>query len=79
MRSNATEQMPLEKACAAEVRAYKVCLKRSACVVGGGSLKDCAKTTSECERTRAAWSLCKRNRLNMRTRIRGPKGQRGGH
>jgi hypothetical protein len=64
------------KACAAEVREYKACLKASACAKAGGKLSECSNVATECDTYRAAYSLCKRNQLNMRTRFRGPKGQR---
>ena len=62
-------------ACQEAAQQLALCMEASQCVRDGGAIMDClrAKSTPECERLRTGYYLCRRQQLDMRTRIRGRK------
>lgn len=51
------------------------CMEQTRCVRDGGSIVDClrAKTETECEALRRAYTECRRSQLDMRSRIKGKR------
>jgi len=51
------------------------CMEQTRCVREGGSIVDClrAKTETECEALRRAYTECRRSQLDMRSRIKGKR------
>lgn len=62
-------------ACHEAAQQLALCVEASQCVRDGGSIMAClkAKEAPECERLRTGYYLCRRQQLDMRTRIRGRK------
>ena len=59
--------------CKEVAEALVACLKQSKCVKDGGEIKKCLGTEESCQTLRNAYSTCRRQALDMRTRIRGPR------
>jgi hypothetical protein len=69
---------PPKAACADPAAAFARCMESTPCVEAGGLIVDCMKTVPSeaatlCERERLGFYLCRRQQLDMRTRIRGRK------
>jgi hypothetical protein len=65
-------------ACTDAAAALARCMEGTPCVEAGGMIVDCMKTAPSeaatlCERERLGYYLCRRQQLDMRTRIRGRK------
>ena len=73
----------MAKSCKEIAETLVDCMKKSACVRGGGDLRSCLNANTggedgsapggECQEFRAAYFNCKRGSLDMRTRIKGQK------
>jgi len=70
------------KSCKESALVLLECMKKSRCVQEGGDLRACMKYAEdssksgaggECQELRAAYFSCKRESLDMRSRIRGPR------
>ena len=65
------------KSCKEIVDQLKSCLKKDDCVVKGGKTPvECLRSpelSDKCKQLRQAFFFCKKEQLNMRTRIQGPK------
>ena len=64
-----------QPACHEAAQQLALCVEASQCVRDGGSIMAClkAKAVPECDRLRTGYYLCRRQQLDMRTRIRGRK------
>lgn len=49
------------------------CMKDTPCVRAGGDIRRCMREHAECGDLRRAYFQCKRDGLDMRTRIQGQK------
>ncbi len=64
------------KACREAALQLALCVERSPCVLGGGTVTGCLATDGggdECTALRRGYFECRRSQLDMRTRIRGRK------
>ncbi len=61
------------RSCKEVARSLFECMKQTECVKNGGDMRECMAKNKECNELRTTYTLCRKEALDMRTRIRGNK------